>query len=241
MPLQLPVSTTLLKQSHNQVFHKNPQHLNLQAWCLGMDSSKNKASLWKWQRIAARQRSSTRTIYKSKWAIFEKWCRESSVDFSNPYVNQVSDYFMYLFQDVNRRPSTIDSHRTDIVDTLGPAGFHISLSSDLNRLLSNFHRDCPKSSRNLPKWNSVVLKELTITPFEPMKDTDLKNLTLKAAFLLALGSGKHRSESHAWVASKVSNLGQRKKVPLFPLSDFIAKNQLARQVSLNVSPVTILL
>ena len=38
------------KQSHNYVFHSNPQHLNLQAWCLGVDSSKNKASLWRWQR-----------------------------------------------------------------------------------------------------------------------------------------------------------------------------------------------
>ena len=34
------------------------------------------------ERIAAPQRSSTRTIYKSKWALFEKWCRENSVDFS---------------------------------------------------------------------------------------------------------------------------------------------------------------
>ena len=49
-PLQVPVSTNLLKQSLNYVFHSNPQHLNLHAWCLGVDSSKNKASLWKWQR-----------------------------------------------------------------------------------------------------------------------------------------------------------------------------------------------
>ena len=48
--IPLPVSTTLLKQSHNYVFHSNPQHLNLHAWCLGVDSSKNKASLWRWQR-----------------------------------------------------------------------------------------------------------------------------------------------------------------------------------------------
>ena len=50
IPLQLPVSTTLLKQSHNYVFNSNPQHLNLHAWCLGVDSSKNKAFLWRWQR-----------------------------------------------------------------------------------------------------------------------------------------------------------------------------------------------
>ena len=30
--------------------HNNTQHLNLHAWCLGVDSSKNKASLWRWQR-----------------------------------------------------------------------------------------------------------------------------------------------------------------------------------------------
>ena len=42
IPLQLPVSRTLLKQSHNYVFHSNPQHLNLHAWCLEVDSSKTR-------------------------------------------------------------------------------------------------------------------------------------------------------------------------------------------------------
>ena len=67
-----------------------------------------------------------------------------------------------------------------------------------------------------------------------MKDRDLKHLTLKTAFLLALDSGKRRSEIHAWVANKVSNLGQWEKVALFPSSD-----QLAREGSQSVSPVTI--
>ena len=58
------------------------------------------------ERIAAPQRSSTRTIYRSKWALFEKWCRENSVVFSTPSVKQISDFFMYLYQDLNRRPST---------------------------------------------------------------------------------------------------------------------------------------
>ena len=64
-----------------------------------------------------------------------------------------------------------------------------------------------------------------------MKHRDLKHLTLKTAFLLALASGKRRSEIHACVANKVSNLGQWEKVALFPSSDFIAKNQLAREGS----------
>ena len=70
-----------------------------------------------------------------------------------------------------------------------------------------------------------------------MKDTDLKHLTFKTDFLLALASGKPRSKIHAWVANKVSNLGQWEA--LFPSSDFIAKNQLAREDFQTVSPVII--
>ena len=180
IPLQLPVSRTLLKQSHNYVFHSNPQHLNLRLVSRSGQLQEQGFSVEVAERIAAPQRSSTRTIYKSKWALFEKWYRENSVDFSTPSVKQVSDFFMYLYQNLNRRPSTIDDYRTVIVDIFGPTGLHIPQSSDLNRLLSSFHRDRLKSSRNLPKWNfCVLLNELTKAPFEPMKDTDLKHLTLK--------------------------------------------------------------
>ena len=111
------------------------------------------------EKIDALQRSSTRTIYKSKWA---------------------QTFFISLYRDVNRHPSTIDGYGMATVDILGPAGLHISQSSDLNSVLSSFHRDCDKSSRNLPKWNlSVVLNELSKAPFEPMNDTDLKHLSLK--------------------------------------------------------------
>ena len=149
---------------------------------------------------------------------------------------------MHLFQDLNRRPSTIDDYRMAILDYLGPTGLHIAQSTDLNRLLASFHRDRPKhrKHRNIPKCNlSFVLNELTKKPFEPMKDSDIKHLTLKTAFLLALASGKRHSEIHAWVTNKVSNLGQWEKVALFPSSDFIAKNQLARKGAQSVSPVVI--
>ena len=91
----------------------------------------------------------------------------------------------------------------------------------LSGYLLAFTGDYPKSSRNLPKWNlSVVLNGLTKAPFVRMKDTDLKHLTLKTAFLLALASGKHHSEIYTWVANKVSNLGHWEKVASVPLFRF---------------------
>ena len=159
IPLQLLVSTTLLKHSPTIMCSTASQPP-----CLVSRSGQLQEqgfSVEVADRFAAPQRSSTRTIYQSKWALFERWCRENSVDFSTPSIKQVSD-FMYLYQDLNRRPSTIDGYRTAIVDTLGPTGLHISQTSDLNRLLSSFQRDRPKNSRKLPKCNlSVVLNELT--------------------------------------------------------------------------------
>ena len=90
------------------------------------------------KRIAAPQRSSTRTVFKSKWALFEKRCRENKVDFSTPSMKQVSDLFIYLDQELNMRPMTIDGYRMAIIDTLGPAGHHILQSSDLHRLPLQF-------------------------------------------------------------------------------------------------------
>ena len=48
------------------------------------------------ERIAAPQRSSTRIIYKSKWVLFEKWCRENSVDLSTPSMKHISGALLPL-------------------------------------------------------------------------------------------------------------------------------------------------
>ena len=190
IPLQLPVSTTQTVPQvcvPEQPATSQPPRLVSRSRQLQEQGFSVEVA----ERIGAPQRSSTRTFYKSKWALFEKWCRENSENFSTPSVKQISDFFMYLYQDLNRHPSTIDGYRTAIVDTLGPTAHHIAHNADLHRLLSSFHRDRPKSSRNLPKWNlSVALNKLTKAPFEPMKDTDLTHLTLKTGFLLALASGK---------------------------------------------------
>ena len=78
-----------------------------------------------------------------KWALFEKGCRENSVDFSTPSIKQVSD-FMYSYQDLNMRPSTIDGYRTAIVDTLGPVGLNIFQAQTLTGYSPVFTGIVPK-------------------------------------------------------------------------------------------------
>ena len=85
---------------------------------------------------------------------------------------------------------------------------------------------------------SLVL-QLTKAPFEPMRKASLKHLTLKTVFLLALGTGKRRSEIHAWLYRDIRHQENWSQVSLYPSPSFLSKNQLAREGPASVAPVVI--
>ena len=85
----------------------------------------------------------------------------------------------------------------------------------------------------------MVLHQLTKPPFEPIKEASLKHLTFKTVFLLALGSGKRRSEIHAWQNRNIRHQSDWSKVSLYPSPSFLSKNQLAKEGPDSVAPVVI--
>ena len=191
-------------------------------------------------RIEAPQRRSTRTVYEAKWAVFIRWCETSQVDFRNPSIKQIADFLLHLFQEKNLQPSTIDGYRSAIADKLGNTSINVGKDDNLTRLLDSFHRDRPKGRRGVPAWNlSLVLHQLTKAPFEPLRKASLKHLTFKTVFLLALASGKRRSEIHAWLNKNIRHQADWSKVSLYPSPSFLAKNHLAKEGPECVAPVVI--
>ena len=191
-------------------------------------------------RIKAPQRQSSRRVYDSRWAIFQKWAQENQVDVTKPTIPQIADFLNHLFTDRNLKPRTIAGYRTSVADGLGSAGQMVSQSLDLNRLIASFHRDRPSANRSIPNWDlSLVLLALTRAPFEPLGKADLKILTFKTVFLLALASGKRRSEIHAWTFDSFSRKRDWSEVTFSPSTAFIAKNQLASEGPLAIQPVVI--
>ena len=191
-------------------------------------------------RIEAPQRRSTRAIYESKWSVFVRWCEKNKVDFRTPSIEQIADFLLSLFQEKHLQPSTIEGYRTAIADKVGNSRFNISKDENLSRLLDSFHRDKPKGRRGVPTWNlSLVLHQLTQPPFEPLRKASLKYLTFKTVFLLALGSGKRRSEIHAWVHRNIRHQEDWSNVSLSPSPSFISKNHLAKEGPACVAPVII--
>ena len=142
----------------------------------------------------------------------------------------VADFLMYLFQDRKLQPSTIDGYRSDIADRLGDSPINISKDENLTRLLDSFHWDRPKGRKGIPSWNlSLVFAPAGKGHFEPIKEASLKLLTFKTVFLLALGSGKSRSEIHAWQNRNIRHQSD-------PSPSLLSKNQLAQEGPDSVAP-----
>ena len=191
-------------------------------------------------RIEAPQRRSTRSVYEAKWTIFTKWCLSNQMDFRAPPLKAIADFLLHLFQEKKLQPGNIDGYRSAIADKLGNSTINVSKDENLTCLLDRFHRDRPKGRRVMPSWNlSLVLHQLTKAPFEPLKEASLKHLTFKTVFLLALGSGKRRSEIHAWLHKNIRHQSDWSKVSLYPSPSFLSKNQLAKEGPDSVAPVVI--
>ena len=117
---------------------------------------------------------------------------------------------------------------------------NVNKDENLTGLLDSFHRERPKGQRGIPSRNlSLVLHQLTKTPFEPIKETSLKHLTFKAVFLLALGSGKRRSEINVWQKKNIRHQSDWSKVSLYPPPSFLSKHQLVKEGPDSVAPVVI--
>ena len=234
VPLSLP---NLLTQPFNQIPHRNLTNLNLHAWLLEPQKSKNRAFLRQWQQELRllKEDQPDQSMRQSG-----PFLPTNQMDFGSPPVKSAADFLMYLFEDKKLQPSTIDGYRSAIADKLGNTTVNISKDDNLTRLLESFHRDRPKGRRGIPSWNlSLVLHQLTKAPFEPLREASLKHLIFKTVFLLALGSGKRRSEIHAWQHKNIRHQSNWSKVSLFPSPSFLSKNQLAKEGPDSVAPVVI--
>ena len=241
IPLSLPNLPNLLTQPFNQIPHRNLTNLNLHAWLLEPQQLRNRASLRQCQQeLKLLKGDQPDQSMRQSGPFLQSGASLIRWTSGHPPVKSVADFLMYLFQDRKLQPSTIDGYRSAIADKLGNSPVNINKDENLTRLLDSFHRDRPKGQRGIPSWNlSLVLHQLTKALFETIKEASLKHLTFKTVFLLALGSGKCRSEIHAWQNKNIRHKSDWSKVSLYPSPSFLSKNQLAKEDPDSVSPVVI--
>lgn len=141
---------------------------------------------------------STRQQYSNRWKLFSQWCsarREDPVSCSIPIILE----FLQALLDDGRSPSTLKVYVAAI------SCYHSRVencSVGSHSLVSLFLRGArrlhPRVAPRAPVWDlSLVLEALCNPPFEPLAQAELKWLSFKTAFLLAIVSAKRVSELHA--------------------------------------------
>ena len=148
----------------------------------------------------------------------------------------ISEFLLEKYNE-GRAPSTLAVYRSAIAKTLKPKlGIDFGMDQGLSALLNSFAIERPRRRNPVPSWDlSAVLNALLSAPFEPLEKAALKFLTWKTVFLLALASGKRRSELHALAFSKIAWKEDGSQVRLGVIPSFVAKTYLASIQSLSFS------
>ena len=182
-------------------------------------------------QISRGRRQSSRAVYDSKWRIFSGWCAGQSVDPFQVTIPQLADFFVFLFQVKHLNPRTIKGYRSAISSMISSCGSRteLSYSQELSSLKQSFQLERPLQRKVAPpQWHlSLVLQALTKPPFEPIAKCELKFLTLKTVFLVALVSGRRQSELHAlcFDSHHFRQNQDQSMVTLYPDLEFVAKTQ----------------
>ncbi len=141
---------------------------------------------------------STRSLYDSKWGVFERWCLERGY---TPFQCSVPAILSFL-QDLIEKGKAFSTVKVYLAAI---AACHIGFgdkSAGQHPLVCRFMRGArrllPVSRPLMPPWDlAVVLEGLKGPPFEPLLGASLKHLSLKTVLLLALASAKRVSDIHA--------------------------------------------
>lgn len=151
--------------------------------------------------MCSSRRPQTEAVYGHKWEKWVKWCSSLAppIDPVAPSETDLANFLGFLSQSEKLAASTVKGYRSAISTTIrqlgGPVFAESSLLGDIARSLALEESRRP---RRIPAWDLyLVLSSLRLAPYEPLESIPFKLLTQKTVFLLALASGRRRSDLHA--------------------------------------------
>lgn len=134
----------------------------------------------------------TSKIYQKIWNTFQAFTSDKS--FSSDTVAILE--FLQAGLEKGLKPSTLRVHVSALSAVLDK---RFAEHPWIQRFLRAASRIQPQHHSTIPPWDlNTVLAALTSTPFEPLQDCSLRNLTLKTVFLLAITSARRVGEIQAF-------------------------------------------
>ena len=185
------------------------------------------------ERVTARMETaravSTNAVYKSKWKLFAYYCRDRNIRPWSAKAPVVAEFLTWLFEERKASVRTLRGYRSALGAALRNAtGYDPGADDVLSQLMRGFLRQRPIMSRTTIMWDiGLVLRYLKSGKLSTTGRLSPKDLTLKLVFLLALATGKRRSEIHALDQDIRLVNNEWDEVVLRPRPDFLGKTHFA--------------
>ncbi|XP_072037404.1 uncharacterized protein [Amphiura filiformis] len=149
--------------------------------------------------IAHGRKDSTLGIYSGRLGRYYKWCEKTNCSPARATQSQIADFLTEVF-DSGLQVATVSNYKSAIaaIHRGFEDGSTLYKNDYIRLLLNGMYNSRPPKRRIVPAWNlSKVLELLKGAPYEPMKSATLREITLKTVFLVALATGRRRSELQA--------------------------------------------
>ena len=175
--------------------------------------------------IAGGRRQSTLSTYSKRLAPYFLWCSDRGISPSRAPVPVVCDFLVSKFNS-GLQANTVRNYKSAIraVHVGFPDGSSLDDSGEIRLLLDGMFNERPPKRHIVPSWDlNIVLDYLKSDAFEPMKDSSLRQVTMKTITLLALATAQRQSEIHALAVSGTSFSSSAVSLGFRP--DFLAKNE----------------
>ena len=143
----------LLRQPKSGVFHSLPDLVHLFAWSLSSVACESDSFLKQLPTVSARQLDHLPPgIYDCKWRVSESWCRTEQISPLKAFVQQLADFFEFLFSSRKLAPSTIKGYRSAISTVFRlQGGWNPGADPSLLSLLRTFDMERPRSPKIIPQ------------------------------------------------------------------------------------------
>ena len=126
-------------------------------------------------------------VYQEKLFSFHQWCHGKKVAACKATVQQISEFFLYLHQDLKLTTAAILGCRSTFNHVFTLIGTNLASSRVISRMFTGFEKSYLLRKIKPLEWKlSLVLRNLTCPPYEPVKLFVDKHLSWKTCFFLAL-------------------------------------------------------
>uniref|UniRef100_A0A803JVB7 Tyr recombinase domain-containing protein n=1 Tax=Xenopus tropicalis TaxID=8364 RepID=A0A803JVB7_XENTR len=169
--------------------------------------------------IKARKKVSSKAYHRI-WKLFMEWCFDRRIPYQGARVPMV----LQFLQDGLQKGLSLGTLKVQVSALSILLQSRLALQEDVRTFLQGVAHIAPPVRSPVPPWDlNVVLSALINSPFEPLSIIELRWLTWKVVFLLAISSARRVSELNALSCESPYLIFHKEKAVLRTMPSFLPK------------------